>query len=129
MILLILKNTIGIRAPLGNNTAIKLTTARYYTPNGRSIQAKGITPDIVVEEPGSESRAFLREADLDKHLANDKDKAVEVVKAKPAAQPSSKPKSENGEEPPKPIEFGSDKDFQLTQAVNKLKGLPLVLKN
>ena len=113
--------------PLGNNTAIKLTTARYYTPSGRSIQAKGITPDIVVEEPGGESRAFLREADLDKHLANDKDKAA--AKAKPAAQPNGKPKGENGDEPRKPIEFGSDKDFQLSQAINMLKGVHIIQKN
>src|SRR5687767_14647374 len=44
------KGSVQTILPLGNNTAIKLTTARYYTPNGRSIQAKGITPDIVVEE-------------------------------------------------------------------------------
>ena len=86
------KGSVQTIMPLGNNTAIKLTTARYYTPNGRSIQAKGITPDIVVEEPGGESRAFVREADLDKHLTNDKDKAA--AKAKPAAQPNGKPKGE-----------------------------------
>ena len=44
------KGSVQTILPLGNNTAIKLTTARYFTPNGRSIQAKGITPDIVVEE-------------------------------------------------------------------------------
>jgi carboxyl-terminal processing protease len=123
------KGSVQTIMPLGNNTAIKLTTARYYTPSGRSIQAKGITPDIVVEEPGSVSRSFLREADLDKHLTNDKDKAAGAALGKPAAQPGSKPKSENGEEPPKPIEFGSDKDFQLTQAVNMLKGLQIIQKN
>ena len=53
--------------PLNNDTAIKLTTARYYTPSGNSIQAKGITPDIVVEEPGSNNLARLREADLEHH--------------------------------------------------------------
>ena len=113
--------------PLGNNTAIKLTTARYYTPSGRSIQAKGITPDIVVEEPGIDTHAFLREADLDKHLSNDKDIAAAAA-AKPAAQPGDKPKSETGETPTKPIEFGSDKDFQLVQAVNMLKGLQIIQK-
>jgi len=122
------KGSVQTIMPLGNNTAIKLTTARYYTPSGRSIQAKGITPDIVVEEPGGESRAFLREADLDKHLTNDKDKAAGDAAAKPA-QPNGKPKAENGEEPPKPIEFGSDKDFQLTQAMNMLKGLQIIQKN
>ncbi len=120
------KGSVQTIMPLGNNTAIKLTTARYYTPSGRSIQAKGITPDIVVEEPGIDTRAFLREADLNKHLSNDKDAAAKTVK--PAAQPGDKPKSENGEEPAKPIEFGSDKDFQLTQALNMLKGLQIIQK-
>ena len=123
------KGSVQTIMPLGNNTAIKLTTARYYTPSGRSIQAKGITPDIIVEEPGTESRAFLREADLDKHLTNDKDKAAEAAKAKPTAQPNGKPKSESPDEPFKPIEFGSDKDFQLTQAVNMLKGLQIIQRN
>ena len=122
------KGSVQTIMPLGNNTAIKLTTARYYTPSGRSIQAKGITPDIIVEEPGAESRSWLREADLDKHLANDKDKATEAAKAKPA-QPNGKPKGEAGDEPLKPIEFGSDKDFQLAQAINMLKGLQIIQRN
>ena len=124
------KGSVQTIMPLGNNTAIKLTTARYYTPSGRSIQAKGITPDIVIEEPGAENRAWLREADLDKHLANDKEKATEAAGGKPAAHPEAKPKNGNPDEQPlKPMEFGSDKDFQLAQAVNQLKGLPIELKS
>jgi carboxyl-terminal processing protease len=123
------KGSVQTIMPLGNNTAIKLTTARYYTPSGRSIQAKGITPDIVVEEPGTESGTLLREADLDKHLTNDKEKAAEAERVKAAAPPGGKPKGENGNEPPKPIEFGSDKDFQLSQAMNMLKGLQIIQKN
>jgi carboxyl-terminal processing protease len=123
------KGSVQTIMPLGNNTAIKLTTARYYTPSGRSIQAKGITPDIVVEEPGTESRVFLREADLDKHLTNDKDKAIEAAKSKPAAQSNGKPKGESADESVKPIEFGSDKDFQLSQAINMLKGLQIIQRN
>ncbi|MBE0613313.1 MAG: S41 family peptidase [Burkholderiales bacterium] len=121
------KGSVQTIMPLGNNTAIKLTTARYYTPSGRSIQAKGITPDIVVEEPGVDTRVFLREADLNKHLSNDKDTAASSDK--PAAEPNGKPKSENGEAPSKPVEFGSDKDYQLTQALNMLKGLQIIQKN
>src|SRR5205814_997904 len=45
------KGSVQTIMPLGNNTAIKLTTARYYTPGGRSIQALGITPDLVIEDP------------------------------------------------------------------------------
>ena len=111
--------------PLGNNTAIKLTTARYYTPHGRSIQAKGITPDFVVEEPGSPA-SRLREADLDKHLANDRDKSEaqkekERSEAKPAA-PATDPRND------KPIELGGPDDFQLQQAMNHLKGQPVIAK-
>jgi carboxyl-terminal processing protease len=67
--------------------------------------------------------------DLDKHLINDKDQAAGAALAKPAVQPNSKTKSENGDEPTKPIEFGSDKDFQLSQAVNMLKGVQIIQKN
>src|SRR3954467_6615067 len=47
------KGSVQTIMPLGNNTAIKLTTARYFTPGGRSIQARGITPDVIVDEPGA----------------------------------------------------------------------------
>ena len=76
--------------PLGNNTAIKLTTARYYTPNGQSIQAKGITPDILDESAKDETER-LREADLDRHLSNGKPEAVK----------SGKPDSETAKVAPK----------------------------
>ena len=118
------KGSVQTIMPLGNNTAIKLTTARYYTPSGRSIQAKGITPDIVVEEPGIDAHAFLREADLDRHLSNDKDRAAAPAKQ----QPNDKSKLEGEEPQSKPVEFGSDKDFQLVQAINMLKGLQIMQK-
>jgi carboxyl-terminal processing protease len=118
------KGSVQTILPLGNNTGIKLTTARYYTPGGRSIQAKGITPDIVVEDPATPTIARLREVDLDKHLANDQEKGGRDVKAR---QASTKPSSNgNGEDkPPAPIEFASDKDFQFQQALKFLKGEPL----
>jgi hypothetical protein len=56
------KGSVQTILPLANNTAIKLTTARYYTPNGRSIQAKGIVPDIVVEETAKYTLAGLEKA-------------------------------------------------------------------
>ncbi len=114
------KGSVQTILPLGNSTAIKLTTARYYTPSGRSIQAKGIVPDIVIDDPTVPPAARLREADLDKHLANDQDKGAEQ------AQRTSVKPSENGEDkPPAPIEFASDKDFQFQQALKFLKGQPL----
>src|SRR6267142_361460 len=70
------KGSVQTIMPLGNNTAIKLTTARYYTPGGRSIQALGIKPDIVVEDP-SDTLTRVREADLTRHLNNGQQKPEE----------------------------------------------------
>lgn len=82
------KGSVQTILPLGNNSAIKLTTARYYTPNGRSIQAKGIVPDVAVDD-GSQ-RLAMREADLDRHLVGDDEKkATELLKLK--AKLESKP--------------------------------------
>src|SRR5687767_7474756 len=61
------KGSVQTIMPLGNSTAIKLTTARYYTPGGRSIQALGVTPDLIVEDP-SDTLVRVREADLQRHL-------------------------------------------------------------
>jgi carboxyl-terminal processing protease len=114
------KGSVQTILPLGNNTAIKLTTARYYTPSGRSIQAKGITPDIVVEDPTSPTVGRLREADLEKHLINEQEKDSEK-----AQRTSAKPSTETEEKPQAPLEFASDKDFQFQQALKFLKGVPL----
>jgi carboxyl-terminal processing protease len=105
--------------PLGNNTAIKLTTARYYTPGGRSIQALGITPDIMVEDP-TDTLVRVREADLQRHLENGrqpdkKDKEPTVTRTKPAPAPADL----------KPVELGTKEDFQLSQAIAFLKGEPV----
>jgi carboxyl-terminal processing protease len=115
------KGSVQTILPLGNNTAIKLTTARYYTPSGRSIQAKGITPDIVVEDPTTPT-VRLREADLEKHLLNDQDQGAQSDKAQ---KTSTKPSTEPEDKPPAPLEFASDKDFQFQQALKFLKGVPL----
>ncbi|MEP7371272.1 MAG: S41 family peptidase [Nitrosospira sp.] len=122
------KGSVQTILPLGNNTAIKLTTARYYTPNGQSIQAKGITPDILDESAKDETER-LRESDLDRHLSNGKPKEVKPeteaakVEPKPAVKP---PKPDNGEDKNKkgepPVEFGSPGDLLLTQAMNYFKG-------
>ncbi len=123
------KGSVQTILPLGNNTAIKLTTARYYTPGGRSIQAKGIVPDILVEDPATASmdNAFrLREADLDRHLSNDKqinDKPDDVAKPTPKAQPKAK---ENDASKPELAEFGAKNDYQLNQALNLLKGMNIL---
>ena len=123
------KGSVQTILPLGNNTAIKLTTARYYTPNGQAIQAKGITPDIADASAKDES-SRLREADLDRHLSNgkvDKTMPSEVVKAapKPAIKTPVKPEDEDdsSKKPTLPMEFGSSSDLLLTQAMNRLKGI------
>ena len=69
------KGSVQSVLPLRNGSGVKLTTARYYTPSGRSIQAKGILPDLVVEkvEVVDANDQRIREADLDRHLSNDTD--------------------------------------------------------
>src|SRR5215212_136387 len=79
------KGSVQTILPLGNNTAIKLTTARYYTPSGRSIQAKGITPDIPLDEAAGDKSLKLREADLTKHLIEQSPSEKEKEKAVTAA--------------------------------------------
>ena len=117
------KGSVQTILPLGNNTAIKLTTARYYTPSGRSIQAKGIVPDVVVEDPTAPTTGRLREADLEKHLLNDQEGEVQSEKAQ---RTSAKPSTDAEEKPPAaPLEFASEKDFQFQQALKFLKGQPL----
>jgi len=127
------KGSVQSVLPLGNNTAIKLTTARYFTPGGRSIQAKGIVPDIVVEDPATvEDQTFrMREADLERHLSNSQEVDVKVdVTVKPAAPatPAKSPtKREEGDAAkPKMLEFGSKEDYQLHQALNLLKGMNIL---
>jgi carboxyl-terminal processing protease len=117
------KGSVQTVLPLGNNTAIKLTTARYYTPGGRSIQAKGIVPDILAEDPStsaSDNLFRLREADLEKHLANDKQ-----PEEKPAAVKIETPAKNSAEKQP-PAEYGSKNDYQLNQAFNLLKGMKIL---
>ena len=123
------KGSVQTIMPLGNSTAIKLTTARYYTPSGRSIQAKGITPDIIVEEPGANTQSRLREADLTRHLINPKDKeAAEKEAAEAAERAAAAAKNKPAADDPsrKPIELGSKDDFQLMQALAHLKGQPVL---
>jgi carboxyl-terminal processing protease len=125
------KGSVQTILPLGNNTGLKLTTARYYTPSGRSIQAKGLVPDIAVDD-GRDSPNRIREANLEHHLnvpgdvtpsgkPGAKDAAATVPEVKPAAKPAIK-----ADALPPRIDFGSDDDFQLKQALNHLKGLPVI---
>ncbi len=116
------KGSVQTILPLTSNTAIKLTTARYLTPKGRIIQAKGIRPDFWVEETAEgdiSDRFRLREADLNRHLDN----------AQGSEQSASPQSRTQGKEPPadrKPLVFGSADDHQLKQAVALLQGQAVV---
>ncbi|MGZ3254888.1 MAG: S41 family peptidase, partial [Burkholderiaceae bacterium] len=123
------KGSVQTIRQLSADTAIKLTTARYYTPSGRSIQAKGIVPDLMVDEyaDGDALNGFrLHEADLQKHLINDKDKDVAAAKS-PVDELEEEQRLAALEKKRKPLEFGGKDDFQLAQALNELKGLPVQL--
>jgi carboxyl-terminal processing protease len=121
------KGSVQTILPLNNNTAIKLTTARYYTPNGRSIQAKGIEPDILVEETANGSSRRLREADLDRHLGNDRDPEAERKReADRSAADGKGPGAADEAAEPVRFEFAGKDDYQLNQAINLLKGLQIV---
>lgn len=110
------KGSVQTVVPLGNNTAIKLTTARYYTPSGRSIQAKGIEPDIEVQNlkvtnGDKEPVGQVKEADLTGHLENgdeDEENGDSVT--------SKKDEKKNL----------ANEDYALYEALNLLKGLTLL---
>ena len=125
------KGSVQTIMPLGNSTAIKLTTARYYTPSGRSIQAKGITPDFIVEDPfnPSDQSLRMREADLGRHLSNEKGEAGEkALETKPDASEAPETKPRPKPKPLLPGEIVSKEDFQVNQALNHLKGKPVLAK-
>ena len=134
------KGSVQTILPLPNNQAVKLTTARYYTPNGRSIQAKGIVPDFLVEDATVDSKLFTREADLQRHLEGDAEKAAAAKKAEAANKPAEKAapakpatkaapeagaatKADGKEAAAK--EPAKREDVQLVAAINHLKGLPV----
>jgi carboxyl-terminal processing protease len=125
------KGSVQTIRPLTADTALKITTARYYTPSGRSIQAKGIVPDIWLDET-AEGNVFaalrMRETDLDKHLQGADEKKDEAsAKAREEARRKLEEQLAKSKEAPKPLpEFGSAEDFPLQQALNQLRGLPVL---
>ncbi len=121
------KGSVQTIRPLTSDTAVKLTTARYYTPAGRSIQAKGIMPDFQVDEnaDGDGLNALrMREADLEKHLSNDRDTESASASRDELEEDMRTVAIERRR---KPLEYGSADDFQLMQALRHLKGQPLQL--
>lgn len=103
------KGSVQTILPITSKTAVKITTARYYTPKGRSIQAKGITPDIIVEDLELNpliKNEMIKESDLTGHLKN-------TDKEKSSKEPSLRNKK-------------LENDYQLSEAINLLKGLNIL---
>ncbi len=97
------KGSVQSIIPLSDGSGLRLTTAKYYTPSGRSIHGEGITPDIIVKleaKPGDKERPVLREKDIERHL-----------------------KEKTDEEPQEtaPVEVDEKDDIQLQRAIELLK--------
>jgi carboxyl-terminal processing protease len=126
------KGSVQTVRPLSADTALKITTARYYTPSGKAIQAKGVVPDIWLDET-AEGNVFaalrMREADLQKHLTGADEKKDEArSKAREDARMKLEEQLAKQKDPPKPLpEFGTSDDFQLTQALNHLSKRPVIV--
>lgn len=111
------KGSVQTIMPLNNASAIKLTTSRYYTPNGRSIQADGIEPDITIRplrlaEEQPEGFAPITEADLRRSLRGSGNNAARSAGA-----------GETEEDPFADIQTLAQRDYALYEALNLLKGL------
>ena len=122
------KGSVQTILPLNNRSALKLTTARYFTPNGRSIQAEGIKPDIVIDKVKistikTTNNDIIKEADLNRHLANpisDKDKAASpaTTKATTTTRDEDKASADQGSL--------AERDYELYEALNMLKGMTML---
>ena len=108
------KGSVQTILPLGDDSGLRLTTARYYTPKGTSIQAKGITPDIEVqpaEVKEAGDREHFREKDLPNHFDGEQiDKPAKPVK----------PEEKSGDR--SQVEGEKRSDYQLMRALDLLKG-------
>lgn len=123
------KGSVQTILPLDDHSALRLTTARYYTPNGRSIQAVGITPDVEVEPPKPSLAMLLgrtamtldenpevRESDLLRHFGNGRKNSAPAVQTPDESVPAEKRKEEGASAKPK-----KQKDVQLAKAIEILE--------
>ncbi len=113
------KGSVQVLLPVNKDEAIKITTARYYLPSGRTIQAKGITPDIVIypgKVPENENKFSLKEADLKHHLEQELKKIDDKTPNSKEADKDKKNEEEK-EVTPKMI----NDDIQLKTAIDSLK--------
>ncbi|WP_167599550.1 S41 family peptidase [Helicobacter pylori] len=118
------KGSVQILLPVNKDEAIKITTARYYLPSGRTIQAKGITPDIVIypgKVPENENKFSLKEADLKHHLEQELKKIDDKTPNSKEADKDKKNEEEK-EVTPKMI----NDDIQLKTAIDSLKTWSIV---
>ncbi|MFC4339237.1 S41 family peptidase [Cupriavidus numazuensis] len=133
------KGSVQTVRPLTNDTGIKLTIAYYYTPTGKSIQAKGIRPDIPVDqnpEGDPDDALITREIDTERHLHNKQEseepemnereqRRVEELRRLEEENAKKTPEEREKDRRKKPIEFGSADDFMLQQAIAQLDGQPV----
>ena len=113
------KGSVQTVVQTGPDSALRLTTARYYTPSGRSVQAGGIQPDIVVPQltdPDYKDRKFIREADLRRHLLAQTQVKDELLESDDTTDPRFTAKADD-------LKKQGVKDFQLNYALNTLKRL------
>ncbi len=113
------KGSVQTILPLNNGSAIKLTTARYYTPSGRSIQAEGVDPDIILDRvkfTGVDSSGFerVKESDLTGHLENGEEEGESGA----AGTTGAEAEEEEG--------TLAEKDYALYEALNLLRGMALL---
>lgn len=125
------KGSVQTIIPLSDDSGLRLTTARYYTPKGRSIQAKGITPDIVVEAvelpktTGKKDSMHLREKDLENHFETEEKTKMDAADVKKDEKKVDK-KDEKTEKIPQKLEESLKTDYQVLRALDLLKGWELI---
>ncbi len=133
------KGSVQTVRPLSADSALKLTTAYYYTPTGKSIQAFGIKPDIAVDqnaEGDPDDVLITREIDSEKHLKNKQSSEEKLIKDREQRRleelqrieelnAKKTPEQKEKDRKKRPAEFGSAEDFMLTQAAAYLKGQPI----
>ena len=127
------KGSVQTILPMNNRSALKLTTARYFTPNGRSIQAEGIKPDIIIDKVKVSSIKtsavdMIKEADLNRHLANpvtdkDKDKVSAPEQSKDSKMTDAAKEADQDDSEKGPL---AERDYELYEAFNMLKGMVML---
>lgn len=118
------KGSVQTVMPLSDGSALRLTTARYYTPKDRSIQTTGITPDIVVEidsKNGASTHPVFREKDLDKHLENDTDQGESEADTDTDEVNEPENDKDTKEITEVPSKVSEEDDSQLQRAIDLLK--------